>query len=428
MARFKTLQPWLDWQEQFHPRAIDLGLERATKVFNRLYRNYQKPLTIIVGGTNGKGSCVAFLEAIYTAQGYKVGTYTSPHIVHYRERIKINGIPTADHLICDAFERIDTAREDISVSYFEFGTLAALDIFARAQVDIQLLEVGLGGRLDAVNIIDADLSIITSIAIDHVNWLGNTRESIAIEKAGIFRTNTPSVIGDGNPPKTLFSTAKEKQTPLLCLHSAFDYQIKADHWHWNSPAQRYENLPIPNLVGEHQFNNAATILMAMTQLQPLLPVQRQAIDYGLQHTQLRGRFQLIDESPQVLLEVGHNPQAVQILSNYLKKQFNHRKIHAVFAIMKDKDINGVLDIMKSLIDRWFISPLKSPRALNDEAMQATFKQKKIDNVVLGFQSFKETFNAAKVMAAQDDIIVVFGSFYLVSEYLAEFENNERLSR
>ncbi len=425
MARFNTLQTWLDWQEQFHPRSIDLGLDRATKVFNRLYPDYNKPLTIIVGGTNGKGSCVAFLEAIYKAQSYKVGTYTSPHIVHYRERIKINGVPTDDNLICESFERIDIAREDISVSYFEFGTLAALDIFSRAKVDIQLLEVGLGGRLDAVNIIDADLSIITSIAIDHVNWLGNTRESIAVEKAGIFRANTPSVIGDGNPPVTLFSTAKEKQTPLLCLHSAFDYQIKAENWDWKSTTQHYKNLPTPNLIGEHQFNNASTVLMAITQLQDFLPVERQAIDYGLQNTNLRGRFQLINNSPQVLLEVGHNPQAVQILSEYLKKYFSHRKIHAVFSIMRDKDINGVLDIMKSLIDNWFISPLDSPRALSDDAMQATFKQKKIDNVILGFQSFKETFSAAKVKAEKDDIILVFGSFYLVSEYLAKFENNER---
>ncbi|MCK5728956.1 MAG: bifunctional tetrahydrofolate synthase/dihydrofolate synthase [Methylococcales bacterium] len=424
MARFNTLQTWLDWQEQFHPRPIDLGLDRATQVFKRLYPSYNKPLTIIVGGTNGKGSCVAFLEAIYKAQGYKVGTYTSPHIVHYRERIKINGVPTDDQLICNSFERIDNARETTSVSYFEFGTLAALDIFSRAKVDIQLLEVGLGGRLDAVNIIDADLSIITSIAIDHVNWLGNTRDSIAVEKAGIFRANTPSVIGDGNPPARLFSTAKEKQTPLLCLNKAFEYQINSHGWHWKSSIQTYENLPAPNLMGEHQFNNASTILMAITQLQSFLPVQRQAIEYGLQDTQLRGRFQLINSSPQVLLEVGHNPQAVQKLSEYLKKQFSHRKIHAVFSIMRDKDINGVLDIMKSLIDRWFISPLDSPRALTDDAMQATFKQKKIDNVVLGFQSFKETFSAAKVAAAKEDIILVFGSFYLVSEYLAEFEDRQ----
>ena len=200
MIHFESLQDWLAWQESLHPQTIDLGLERVTKVFHDLNPDYRKPLTITVAGTNGKGSCVATLEAIYKVQGYRVGAYTSPHILKYNERIKINGIPVADELICAAFTKIEAARGETSLSYFEFGTLAALEIFAQANVDVQLLEVGLGGRLDAVNIIDPDVTLISSIGIDHVDWLGATREEIGREKAGIFRADIPAVIGDTNPP------------------------------------------------------------------------------------------------------------------------------------------------------------------------------------------------------------------------------------
>lgn len=425
MARFTTLQAWLDWQEQFHPRAIDLGLMRVAQVFKCLYPRYSKPLTIIVGGTNGKGSCIAFLDAIYKAQGYKVGTYTSPHIVRYHERIKINGTPVNDEWICEAFARIETVRNDVSLSYFEFGTLAALDIFSRENVDIQLLEVGLGGRLDAVNIIDADLSIVTSISIDHVDWLGGTREAIGAEKAGIFRTHVPTVIGDPNPPLSILHAAKKMNTPLLHINKAFHYQKTADKWSWTTDEQSYSHLPRPNVAGEHQFNNAATVLMAITQLQPLLPVQLSAIDKGLQHVQLKGRFQLIKSTPPVLLDVGHNPQAVQMLADYLINTFNHQKIHAVFSIMKDKDISRILDIMKTRIDHWFISPLKTPRAMEGSLMKMNFAQKNMHNVRFGFQSFKETLNAAKKNAKKGDLILIFGSFFLVSEYLTEFKNNEQ---
>ncbi|MDQ7090376.1 MAG: bifunctional tetrahydrofolate synthase/dihydrofolate synthase [Methylococcales bacterium] len=422
MARFNSLVDWLNWQEQFHPRLIDLGLERAACVFNRLHPNYKQPLTIIVGGTNGKGSCIAFLEAIYKAQGYKVGTYTSPHIVNYNERIKIDGIPVDNGSICEAFERIDAVRENGSLSYFEFGTLAAIDIFSRENLDIQLLEVGLGGRLDAVNILTAHLTLISSICLDHVDWLGGTREAIGYEKAGIFRKNVLAVIGDAQPPLSLITAATEKQTPLRCINTDFESQIRSNDWDWKSANQHYTHLPVPALKGLHQFNNASTVLMAITEMQPYLSVDENSITEGLKKTHLKGRFQLIDDDIPILLDVGHNPQAVKMLAHYLTTEFKNKKIHAVFAIMKDKDITSILDIMNNRVFDWFISPIKSPRAVKESVLRQEFKQKNITNVAFGFQHFKEALAAAKKNAHKDELILIFGSFFLVSDYLTEFEN------
>jgi dihydrofolate synthase/folylpolyglutamate synthase len=418
MSRFDSLPAWLHWQESFHPRSIDLGLERAAHVFHTLNPTGVKLPTITVAGTNGKGSCVAFLEAIYRQQGYQVGTYTSPHILRYNERIKINGEPVADHLICEAFERIDAIRGDVSLSYFEFGTLAALDIFARAKLDIQLLEVGLGGRLDAVNIIDPDVAIISSIDIDHIDWLGETREAIGSEKAGIFRSQTPAIIGDLNPPQSLFAVAKAKQARLFCINQEFSYQKTQTDWSWQAGSESYTALPYPILQGEHQLRNASIVLLAVSQLQSLLPVSEQAIHQGLKTAHLMGRFQLIKGDIPILLDVGHNPQAVRTLVEHLDQHFADKKIHAVFAMMKDKDISGVIELMKAKVNTWFLAPLANPRAATEEAMQAYFKTHEIKQVKMGFADFMAAFAAAKKAAKQGDLILIFGSFFLVSEYLA----------
>ena len=234
MMRFDTLKGWLSWQESLHPLAIDLGLERVASVYNTLNPTGIKPLTITVAGTNGKGSCIAYLEAIYKAQGYRVGAYSSPHILKYNERIKIDCNPVSDQLICDAFARIEEVRGNTSLSYFEFGTLAALDIFWRSDIDIQLLEVGLGGRLDAVNIVAPDVSLISSIGIDHVDFLGATREAIGREKAGIFRANTPAIIGDPNPPQSLIQSAANAGAQLSCINKDFGYTKATTSWEWFS--------------------------------------------------------------------------------------------------------------------------------------------------------------------------------------------------
>jgi len=420
MARFDSLSDWLSWQEGFHPRSIDLGLKRASSVFKLLNPEAVKPPTVIVAGTNGKGSCIAYLEAIYLAQGYRVGAYTSPHILKYNERIRIGGAPISDELICQAFERIDGVRNDISLSYFEFGTLAALDVFWRSELDVQLLEVGLGGRLDAVNIVDSDVALITSISVDHVDWLGETREAIGYEKAGIFREKTPAIIGDMNPPASLAQQAVKKNTPLLRIGHEYSYQHKNECWEWtclDGNPKKYSALPEPALKGEHQYQNASSVIMAVTEMQKLLPVSEQAIHKGLQNINLKGRFQLIEGTTPVLLDVAHNPQAVTALFNYLKNDFPDREIHAVFAMMKDKDIAGVIDIIKPVIKEWFFAPLKTSRAASESMMQQCFSQCGVEKVHFGFKDFSQAYASAEKEAIEGDLILVFGSFFLVSEYL-----------
>ncbi|MDP1770651.1 MAG: bifunctional tetrahydrofolate synthase/dihydrofolate synthase [Methylobacter sp.] len=422
MIHFDSLQGWLKWQESLHPLVIDLGLERAAQVFRALNPDYIKPPTLTVAGTNGKGSTVAYLEAIYTAQGYRVGSYTSPHILKYNERIKIDGKPVSDDQICEAFARIESVRGNTSLSYFEFGTLAALDIFCRAGVDVQLLEVGLGGRLDAVNIVDPDVALITSISIDHVEWLGGTREAIGREKAGIFRAAVPAIIGDPDPPESLIQSAIEQQALLYCIDKDFGYKKQPTGWDWYGAGRQMLQLPEPALKGEHQYRNASAVILALTQMDGILPVTEASIKQGLRNVRLAGRFQLIDGEIPVLLDVGHNPQAVKTLADYLTAVFPGRRVHAVFSMMKDKDIAGVLEIMNHVVYDWFFAPLANPRTATESVMREIFSQSSVPRVSFGFAGFTEAFSAAKNQSREGDLLLVFGSFFLVSECLVEFEN------
>jgi dihydrofolate synthase/folylpolyglutamate synthase len=422
MISFDSLQGWLQWQESLHPLVIDLGLERAARVFRALNSDYVKPPTITVAGTNGKGSTIAYLEAIYRTQGYRVGAYTSPHILKYNERIKIDGKPVPDEEICQAFARIEAVRGDTSLSYFEFGTLAALDIFQRAQVDVQLLEVGLGGRLDAVNIVDPDVALVTSISIDHVEWLGGTREAIGREKAGIFRPGIPAITGDPVPPKSLIQKANEQHALLYCIGKDFGYKKQDAGWDWFSADKQMLQLPEPGLKGEHQYRNASSVILAVTRMAEVLPVSEMSIKQGLENVRLAGRFQLINGEIPILLDVGHNPQAVRTLADYIKAAFPGRRIHAVFSMMKDKDIAGVLEIMNPVVYDWFFAPLANPRAATEPVMREIFSQSPVTRICFGFAGFKEAFSAAKEQSQQGDLLLVFGSFFLVSECLVEFEN------
>ncbi|GAB4256651.1 MAG: bifunctional tetrahydrofolate synthase/dihydrofolate synthase [Methylomicrobium sp.] len=420
MVHFDSLQGWLSWQESLHPQAIDLGLERVMRVFRALQPDYRKPLTITVAGTNGKGSCVAYLEAIYRAQGYRVGTYTSPHILTYNERIKIDGLPVDDGVICAAFERIEAVRQGVSLSYFEFGTLAALDIFARLMLDVQLLEVGLGGRLDAVNIVDPDVAMISSIGIDHAEWLGGTRELIAREKAGILRRGTPAIIGDPEPPDSIAEYAAEIGASVSFIGRDFGYRHDRLHWQWwLGDDNTIDRLPEPNLKGEHQYRNAAAVIAAVNYLSARLPVETPAIEHGLRTVQLTGRFQWIDGEIPVLLDVAHNPQAAQTLVNYIQEYHPTKRIHAIFTMMKDKDIASVLDIMKPVVQHWYFAPLaNNSRCITEPAMRVFFERCKISSVEFGFSGWQEAFEQARSYAVQDDLILIFGSFFLVAEYLA----------
>ncbi len=418
MNRFNSLTEWLTWQESLHPLPIDLGLERVKRVFEKLLPHYkhQKPPTITVAGTNGKGSTVAYLQEFYFASGHKVGAYTSPHILRYNERIKINGKSVSDELICAAFEEIDLARGETSLSYFEFSTLAALLIFSQQDVAIQVLEVGLGGRLDAVNIVDTDIAIVTSIAIDHVEYLGKTREEIGLEKAGIFRPNTPAIVSDLRPPIALINYANENNVLLLQLGKTFFYEKHGETWSWHGLSQTISDLPPPALKGNHQFRNASAAIFATQCLANTLSVSESSLKMGLKNVKLAGRFQLIESEIPVLLDVGHNPQAVQTLVDYLNENFPNRCIHAIFSIMKDKDVIGVLELMKPVVSDWFFAPLpQNPRAISEEKMREMFAQCDISTANFGFANFSQTFLAVKNKAKSGDLILVFGSFFLVSD-------------
>jgi dihydrofolate synthase/folylpolyglutamate synthase len=419
---FDTLKDWLHWQEGLHPQSIDLGLHRANKVFLTLNSEKKQPITITVAGTNGKGSTIAFLEAIYLAQGLKVGSYTSPHILKYNERIKINGLAVSDNDLCLAFTRIESVRDEISLSYFEFSTLAALDIFSRANLDIQLLEVGLGGRLDAVNIIDADTAIITSIDIDHTDWLGDTRTAIAIEKAGIFRAHRPAIVGDIAPPSSLINYAQQTAAELLLINKDFSYQKSAQHWNWQCHHKKHLQLPLPNLKGEHQFRNASSSLMAVESLLDKVPVSDKSIHAGLKNAYISGRFQLIktENSAPILLDVSHNPQAAQALLDYLNSAFTELPIYAIFNMMRDKDMQSVVTIMQPKIKHWYISPVNNPRTNKEIDTKNIFQNCNIKQISLGYSDFSSTFqNAKKAADTNHGLLVIFGSFFLVSEYFAQ---------
>ena len=417
--RFNTLENWLAWLESFHPKEIDLGLKRVKDVYQSLGSFDNKPLTITVAGTNGKGSSVAMLCSIFRAEGYRVGAYTSPHLLKYNERIQINNKAADAQDICEAFEHVDQARGSTSLTYFEFGTLAALDIFRRSQIDIQLLEVGLGGRLDAVNIVDPDIALVTTAALDHCDWLGDSRESIGFEKAGIFRNNIPAIVGDRNPPKSLLRYGQEIGVRFSRSGQDFNFERSGSGWTWQGNGNVISNLPLPKLHGNQQLANAAVVLQAIHLARKEKPVSAHSIRKGLSTVNLAGRFQLVSEvKPEVLLDVAHNPQAASALAQSLKQMFPNRNIHAVFSIMGDKDIEGVLSPMKSVINRWYVSPLDMPRVASEHDINKAFTACSIAPCGHRFTNFETAFEAAIQDCTDNDLIVIFGSFFLVAKYLA----------
>ena len=401
-----------------HPKSIDLGLARVRKVYEALLPGSANPVTLTVGGTNGKGSSVALLDSILRAEGYRVGAYTSPHLLRYNERIKVNGEPADDAAICAAFERIERVRNGVSLSFFEFGTLAALDLFSASALDVQILEVGLGGRLDAVNIIDSDAALIASIAIDHRDWFGDSREAIALEKAGILRPGKPAVIGDPNPPQSLIDFAEGRGIALSRQGRDYGYERSDCGWNWFGLGTRLEHLPMPAIAGEHQLLNASAVLALLRSVCQRLPVSDVALRKGLETVKLAGRYQYFDGPVPVLLDVAHNPQAVEVLVGYLQTRFPGKRIHAVFAIMRDKDIAGIINPIKSLVDCWYLAPIPLARAATESELRAIFRELSVDNLEGGFNAAVEAFAAAKRRAHKDDLVLVFGTFPLVSEFLA----------
>lgn len=416
--RFTTLDAWLAWQETLHPSAIELGLERPGRVLAALGLTSPAHAVITVAGTNGKGSSVAMLETILLAAGYRVGCYTSPHLLRYNERVRVNGEPVSDEALCAAFERIDQARNEISLTYFEFGTLAAMDIFAHAGLDVAVLEVGMGGRLDAVNLQDADVALVTAIDVDHAAWLGDDREAIGREKAGIFRSQRPAVCSDPNPPLSLLQHARELGTELYCLGEEFHYLAGDDSWNWRGPEGSYDELPLPALRGRFQLQNAAGVLMALALLNERLPLASGHLWQGLRNVSLPGRFQLLPGAVTTIVDVAHNPQSAEALAANLKAMPVTGRTHAVVGLLADKDLAGVLRPMREVVDVWYPCSLDVYRGADASVLLRALAGEKLQ-VERGYGTVREAVAAARANAQPMDRIVVFGSFYTVADVLAE---------
>jgi len=415
--RFSTLDAWLTWQESLHPTDIELGLERIETVLLRLHTQPPPFPVITVAGTNGKGSSVAMLEAILRAAGYRVGAYTSPHLLRYNERVRLDGKPVSDALLMESFARIDAARAETTLTYFEFGTLAALDIFYRRPPDIVILEVGLGGRLDAVNIIDPTVALITSISVDHAEWLGNDRESIANEKAGIMRADRPVVFSGRDMPASLAQRALDLKADLVILDRDFHYRRSESDWQWWTGTQPAMTLPHPALRGDHQFDNAAGVLMVLHQLARQLPASLQAIRQGLQDVVLPGRFQVIFAEVNWVLDVAHNPDGIARLADLLAVTPVPGRTLAVIGMMQDKDIRAAIQHLQAEVDVWFTANLPSPRSANAADLAEVIQRQTGTEQVVACADVAAACEAAKAEGRDGDRILVCGSFYTVAAAL-----------
>lgn len=424
--RFNNLQQWLDWQESLNPKEIDLGLERVEKVLQQLNLSSQFNCTVItLAGTNGKGSTAAFLQSMLQAEGYRVGCYTSPHLHQYNERIRINSENIDDQQLCRAFETIDQARGDIALTYFEFGTLAALLIFSAAQLDVVVLEIGLGGRLDAVNVIDPDVAVITSIGLDHMDWLGPDVNSIGAEKAGIFRADKPAVYGSLSMPDSVQQLAQEKNVQLKVAGKDYLYQGLLNGWQLIAGEVRYSDLPMPNLSGPIQMQNAATAIMALQAIKDRCPVSEASVIHGLQHAAIAGRYQLLSSAPNVIVDVAHNPQAAHALVATLNAYPVTGATFFVIAMLADKAADEVVSILLPEADVWFTAGLDVPRGLNAEIMSKAVSTQDSDAKLFACQNVHEACALAQQQATEKDRIVVLGSFYTVKEAQCFFLHTSR---
>ena len=415
----RTLSEWLDWQEKLHLSSIDLGLDRVSKVAEHLSLTTLQMPVITVAGTNGKGSSVAMLDSIYRQANYKTGCYTSPHLMHYNERIAIAGKPASDADICEAFEAIDSARGEISLTYFEFGTLAAAYLFHKHKVDLAIFEVGLGGRLDAVNLWDADLALISNIDIDHIDWLGDDREQIGVEKAGIMRQGKTIVSGDPNPTLSIQSEAKRIGAPLLQQGKDFNWKHNEGDlfWHLNTPGTDNLKLPMPSLKGRFQLNNASMVVTAVQSFQHTLPVNIKSIEQGLSNASVIGRLQKLGECPELLVDVAHNPQSAGALAEFLNDNPAPGKTVALFSALADKDLNGILKPLVGAFDAWHIVPLEGPRAQDTHVLREKLQDYGVNGAIETHNEFNTAIKMLQNTLNCEDRVVAFGSFLVVSGFM-----------
>lgn len=420
-----TLEGWLRHCEQLHPQNIDMGLDRVAEVAKRMSLKFSCPV-ITVAGTNGKGSTCAMLEAVALQAGYRTGVYTSPHLVHFEERCRIHGEMVSGADLVPHFAAVESARtqngNDVSLTYFEFTTLAILRMMSHALLDLAILEVGLGGRLDATNIIDADCAVITSIDIDHTEFLGPDRESIGREKAGIMRTGRPVVVSDPVPPQSVLDYAREIGSDLWKFGVDFNFAGDKQQWSWAGRGRRYAGLAYPSLRGANQLVNASGVLAALEALRPQIPVTAQAVRNGLAMVELPGRFQIVPGQPSLVLDVAHNPHSVAALTANLDAMGFFPTTHAVFGAMGDKDLAPMLSKINPLIDRWYFTDLPTPRAASAQDLMSRWREtagqpERPEERCSLHGSPAAALEAAVSAASPADRIVVFGSFYTVGGVL-----------
>ena len=429
----RNLEEWLAYQQQVHARGIDMGLERVHEVWRRMGARRPAPAVITVGGTNGKGSTVAFLEAMLRAGGMRVGAYTSPHILRYNERVRVDGGEADDAALIDAFERVEAARGDITLTYFEFGTLAAFDIFAHANIDVALLEVGLGGRLDAVNIVDADCAVVVTVDLDHMEYLGPDREAIGREKAGIFRAGRSAIVGETDPPQSLLAHAHAIGAHIDVLGRDFGWepQIDALTWWHRDPAQSRYVAPREGarsavtlhgelaLEGAFQYRNAATAIAALHALDERVSWDARALGKSESNRMLAGRLQHLSDHPDLVVDVGHNPQAARELARWLDRHPVEGITCAVFGALKDKDVEGVVAALGARIDRWYLAGLddESPRGETIARLAERVRTTLPEAVSSEHPDIPAALAAARAEASPDDRILAFGSFHVVGPVL-----------
>lgn len=432
-ANWTTLTQWLDFAERLHAKNIDLGLDRVERVRQALGLEFSCPV-FVVAGTNGKGSTCALLESILLAAGYKVGVYNSPHLVKFEERCRVNRELVSAEALVPHFAQVEAAREHaggISLSYFEFTTLAILHYLSQSGLGAAVLEVGLGGRLDAVNIIENDCAIITSIGIDHTEFLGPDRESIGYEKAGIMRSGRPAIVSDPEPPQSIIKHAERIGADLWLLGRDFDYNGTAQQWNWSGRERRYSGLAYPALRGINQLLNASGVFAALEAVRDKLPVAAQDIRLGLAQVSLPGRFQIIPGQPDIVLDVAHNPHAVAVLAENLDQMGYYPKTIGIFGAMHDKDVRGVLQRIAPLIDEWYFTDLPTARAMNAQSLAALWQTLPVSGTRAPWHCSlhpQQALENALEHAKPEERIVIFGSFYTVGGILEHGIPHVRLQK
>ena len=416
MTSRRSLDDWLGYISAQHPATIALGLDRVRDVAARM-KLADPPVTLTIGGTNGKGSTCAMLERILLEAGYRAGLYTSPHLLRYNERVRVGGEDASDEALVRAFERVEKARGETQLTYFEFGTLGALAAFEEARIEAAILEVGLGGRLDAVNIVDADVAAVVSVDLDHQAFLGDNREAIGFEKAGIYRAHRPALFGDFDPPKRLVDHAESIGADLELLGRDFRFERHEHQWDFIGRKGARRALPMPALRGAWQLKNASVALAALDEVADRLPVSLGEVKRGLTLARIEGRLQVLPGRPDIILDVAHNPHAARSLAAGLGDMGFRENTFAVFAMLADKDIAGVIDAMRDRVDRWYVAAAQAERAASAGDVAKILAEKGLAEVTRTFATVASALETARRDAGPNDRIVVFGSFYTVAEAL-----------